>query len=122
MDTPLGGVDWIDHLRFDEEREHDHAIITNLWTLQNCTIKLHEAQYAVLDPNGVKRGWIQYDVEDGNDLREEQCVVIGMKRHSYEYYILAVRSTGADGEYKRTGVGLIQDDYVVGQRIDIRVV
>jgi len=30
MDIPLGGVNWIDHLRFNDERERDHAIITNL--------------------------------------------------------------------------------------------
>lgn len=121
MDTPLGKVDWIDHLQFDEERECDHAIVTNLWTFQNCTIGLHEAQYAVLDPNGVKRGWIQYDIEGGKDLREEQCVVVGRKHGTGEYYVLVVRSTGVDGEYKRTGVGLIQSYYVVGQRANIRV-
>lgn len=122
MDIPLGTVEWTDHLRFDEERECDHAIITNLWTFQNCTIGPHEAQYAVLDPDGVKRGWIQYDVKGSNDLREEQCVVVGRNSGCNDYYILAVRPTSADGEYKRTGVGLIQSNYVVGQRTDIRVV
>jgi hypothetical protein len=126
MHIPLGGVDWINHLQFDE-RKRDHAVIANLWTFQNCMIGLHEAQYAILDPNGVKRGWIQYDVEGGKDIREEQCVVVGRK-HGFmdngidKYYVLVVRSTGVDGEYKRTGVGLIQCDYVVGQRATIRVV
>lgn len=120
MDIPLGKVDWTDHLLFDEERECNHAIIANLWAFQNCMIEVHEAQYAVLDPNGVKRGWIHYDDEGGEDRRKEQCVVVG--RVSNEYYVLAVRSTGVDGEYRRTGIGLIQSDYVVGQRADIRVV
>jgi len=76
----------------------------------------------VLDPNRVKRGWIQYDVEGGKDLREEQYVVVGRKDDTHEYYVLVVRSTGVDGEYKRAGVGLIQSGYVVGQRTNIRVV
>lgn len=120
MDINFGRVEWIDHLGFDEDRECDHAIITNLWAFHNCTIGLHEAQYTVLDSNGVKRGWIQYDVEVGKDLRKEQCVVVG--RHSVEYYILAVRPTHVDGEYRRVGVGSIENHCVVGQKIDIRVV
>jgi len=122
MHIRMGAGYWIDHLRFDEERECDHAIIANLWTFQNCTIRIHEAQYAVLDPDGVKRGWIQYDVEGGKDPREEQCVVVGKESDIDEYYVLVVRSTGVDGEYKRTGVGLIQSDYVVGHRANIRIV
>jgi len=70
----------------------------------------------------VKRGWIQYNVEVSKDLREEQCVVVGRKRGIDEYYVLIIRSTGVDGEYKRAGVGLIQSDYVVGQRTNIWVV
>ena len=38
-----------------------------------------------------------------------------------EYYILVVRPTSVDGEYKRVGVGLIQSDYVVRQRFNVRV-
>jgi hypothetical protein len=124
VDIPLGRVDWIDHLRFDEERECDHAIISNLWTFQNCTMGLYGAQYAVLDSDGAKRGWIQYDVEGGKDLRKEQCVVVGRKSNGgiEEYYVLVVRPTRVDGEYRRIGVGLIQSDCVVGQRINVRVV
>ena len=122
MGIPSGYVDWIDLLQFDDERECDHAIITNLWPFQSCRIGLHEAQYVALDSNGVKRGWIQYDVESGKDLREEHCVVVGRKHCIDEYYILVVSSTSVDGEYKRTGVGMIQSDYVVGRRTNIRVV
>jgi hypothetical protein len=124
MDIPLGKVDWIDHLRFDEERECDHAIISNLWTFQNCTMGHYGAQYAVLDSDGAKRGWIQYDTEGSEDLHKEQCVVVGKKsdRDIEEYYVLVIRSTSVDGEYRRIGVGLIQSDYVVGQRTNVRVV
>ncbi|KAH8723294.1 heterokaryon incompatibility protein-domain-containing protein [Phaeosphaeriaceae sp. PMI808] len=123
MDIPLGEVDWIDHLRFDE-CECDYAISSNLWTFQNCTMGPYEAQYAVLDSDGAKRGWIQYDVEGSKDLRKEQCVVVGRKINSgiQEYYVLVVRPTSVDGEYRRVGVGLIRSDCVVGQRINVRVV
>jgi len=123
IDIPLRMVDWIDHLRF-EECECNHAIIASLWTFQNCTTRLCEAQYAVLDSNRVKRGWIQYDAEGDKDLRKEQCVVVGRKSNSGidEYYVLVVRSTNVNGEYRRIGVGLIQNECVVGQKINVRVV
>jgi hypothetical protein len=82
MDVPLGEVDWIDHLGFEEGCECDHAIIANLWTFQNCTMGPYEAQYAILDSNGARRGWIKYDVEGGKDLRKRQCVVVGRKSKS----------------------------------------
>ncbi|KAL5399273.1 hypothetical protein PMIN03_012691 [Paraphaeosphaeria minitans] len=124
MSIPFGEVDWIDHLRFDEECEGDHAIISSLWTFQDCMMGPYEAQYAVLDSNGAKRGWIQYDVEGSKDLCKEQCVVVGRKSNSSieEYYILVVRSTSVDVEYKRVGVGLIQSDCVVKRRPNVRVV
>jgi hypothetical protein len=132
MEIPLGSVDWSHHLRFDEKC--DHAIISNLWTFQNCKIRLYGAQYIVLDYDGTRRGQIWYDVEGSQDFLEEQCVVVGRKRKDKdedkedntlgveEYYVLAVRPTKVDGEYRRTGVGLIQSNCVVGQRINIRVV
>ncbi|KAH8726729.1 heterokaryon incompatibility protein-domain-containing protein [Phaeosphaeriaceae sp. PMI808] len=124
MDIPLGDVDWFDHLRFDEECECDHAIISNLWTFQNCTMELNKAQYAVLDSDGTHRGWIQYDIEGGKDLRKEHCVVVGRRSNDgiKEYYVLVVRPTSVNGEYRRVGAGLIESDFVVGQRINVRVV
>ncbi|KAF2175187.1 hypothetical protein K469DRAFT_724384 [Zopfia rhizophila CBS 207.26] len=123
-----------------KEIAYDHHVLSWSWmaysggiqfmdiplgeTFQNCKMGLYEAQYAVLDSDGAKRGWIQYDVEGGKDLRKEQYVVVGRKSNSgiEEYYVLVVRPTGVDGEYRRVGVGLIQSDCVVGQRINVRVV
>jgi hypothetical protein len=124
MDIPLGDVNWFDHLRFDEERECGHAIIASLWTFQNCKMGFYEAQYAVLDSNGAKRGWIQYDIEDGKDLRKAQCVIVGRKSDNgiEECYVLVVRSTSVDNEYRRVGVGLIRSDCVVRQRINVQLV
>jgi hypothetical protein len=92
-------------------------------------LEQEKKHYAILDSSGMKRGWIQYDVGEGDDLCNEQCVVAGRKpsKDRYgmdvkEYYILVVRPTGVDGEYGRVGVGLIQSDYVVRQKLDVRVV
>jgi len=85
-------------------------------------------RYAVFDFGRIKRGWIQYDVEEGGDLCKERCVVAGKKsnkgfdRLGVEYYILVVRPTSVDDEYERVGVGLIQSGYVVRQRLNVRVV
>ena len=51
-------------------------------------------------------------------------MVVGRKKDNgiEEYYVLVVRATGVDGEYRRVSVGLIQSDWVVGQRINVRVV
>ena len=126
MDIPFGTVDWINNLRFDKEREP--ALITDIGEFRDCTMKPNGKRYVVLDVDGKKRGWIQYDVEEGEDLCNERCVVAGKKPSKdedrldvKEYYILVIRPTSVDSEYKRVGVGLIQSDYVVRQRFNVRV-
>ena len=70
----------------------------------------------------------------GEGLFKERCIVAGKKSSKdkdkiedgdrldvKEYYILVVRPTSMDGEYKRVGVGMIQSDYVVRQRFNVRV-
>ena len=141
MDIPFGTVDWIDNLRFDEG--HELALITDIGEFRDCTMEPDGKYYAILDFGRTKRGWIQYDVEEDEDIFKEQCVVVGKKSIEdgdsegdiedgdnedgdrldvKEYYILVVRPTSVDGEYKRVGVGLIQSDYVVRQRLNVRVV
>ena len=124
MDIPSGKVDWINNLRFDER--HELALITNVGEFRDCTMEPDGKHYAILDFGRTKRGWIQYDVEEDKDLFKERCVVAGKKSgwnrlDVKEYYILVIRPTSVDGEYKRVGVGLIQSDYVVRQRFNVRV-
>ena len=105
--------------------------------------------YAILDSSKTKRGQIEYNIKEGEDLFKEQYVVVRKKSSKdrdsedknsenrdienrdskdgdrldvKEYYILVVRPTSIDGEYKRVRVGLIQSDYVVRQRLNVRVV
>ena len=122
MDIPFGTVDWINNLRFDERRKL--VLITDVGEFRDCTMGPDGKHYAILDFGRTKRGWIQYDIEEGEDLFKERCVVVGKKSRLdvKEYYILVVRPTSVDGEYKRVGVGLIQSDYVVRQRFNVRVV
>ncbi|KAF2192458.1 hypothetical protein K469DRAFT_717007 [Zopfia rhizophila CBS 207.26] len=127
MDIPFSNVDWIDKLHFDKECEL--ALIADVRAFLDCTVQPDGNQYAVLDFGGMKRGWIQYDVEESKDeesknIRKIECVIAGKKSNEdvKEYSILVVRPTKVDGEYRRVGVGLIQSDYVVRQRLDVRVV
>ena len=131
IDIPFGTVDWIDNLRFDKWRKL--VLITNIGKFRDCTMEPDGKYYAILDFGRTKRGWIQYDVEEGEDLFKERCVVAGKKSSKdkiedgdrldvKEYYILVVRPTSVDGEYKRVGVGLIQSYYVVRQRFNVRVI
>ena len=126
MDIPFGKVDWINNLRFD--KGHELALITDVGEFRDCTMELDGKDYAILDFSRTKRGWIQYDIEEDEDLFKERCVVVGKKSNKdgdildiKEYYILVVRPTSVGGECKRVGVGLIQSDYVVRQRLNVRV-
>ena len=133
MDIPFGTVDWIDNIQwFDEGREL--VLITDVGEFRDCTMELDGKHYAILDFGRIKRGWIQYDVKGDEDLSKERCVVAGKKSSKdkdkiedgdrlnvKEYYILVVRPTSMGGKYKRVGVGLIQSDYVVRRRFNVRV-
>ncbi|KAF2179531.1 HET-domain-containing protein [Zopfia rhizophila CBS 207.26] len=127
MKIPFDTVDWIANLQFDEECKL--ALFTKVGEFRNCMIQPDRKNYALLYSGKKEKGWIQYDVEKGEDLCKERCVVVGRKSNKYgdgldvkEYYILVVRPTGVDGEYSRVGVGLIQSDYVVRQEPNVRVV
>jgi hypothetical protein len=126
MEILWNEVDWIidDHLRFDKEHEYDHAVIASLGEIKHCTMERDGKKYDVFCRERKKRGWIQYDVEDGKGLYRGHCVVIGKKRKDDidEYYILLVGPTGVDDEYRRIGVGQIQSSCVVRLRDSIRLV
>src|SRR2546421_368714 len=77
MNIPFGRVDWIDNVRFDKDWEL--ALIADLGGFRDCTTEPDGKHYEVLDSGGMKRGWIQYDVEEGEELSKERCVVIGKK-------------------------------------------
>ena len=133
MDIPFGTVDWINNFWLNEEREL--VLIADIGEFRDCTMEPNGKYYAVLDFGGMERGWIQYDIEGGEDLCKDRCVVAGKKSNKdkdkiedgdilgvKEYYILVVRPASVDGKYERVGVGLIQSDYIVRQRLNVRVV
>lgn len=122
MSTVPLGMEWIDHLKFDEEHECNHAIICHLWAFQNDIIVSPEtdAPYIVTDVNGMNVGSIKYDTGGTKDLRKEHCVVLG--RGIDDYYLLVVEATKVKNEYRRIGAGLIQCECVVGLKEDIRIV
>lgn len=68
LDVPFGKVDGVDHLIFDEQCKH--ALIANALSFKNLATKADGKQYAVLDSDSAKRGWIQYDVRNSEELVE----------------------------------------------------
>jgi hypothetical protein len=87
-----------------------------------CTMESEGSRYAVFDLSKTNRGWIRYDVEDGKNLLEEHCVVVGSTENSENYYILLVRPTGIDSEYEQVGMGQVSKNCLVRMRVDVRVV
>ncbi|KAF2190356.1 hypothetical protein K469DRAFT_723149 [Zopfia rhizophila CBS 207.26] len=94
--------DWNSSLRFDEECKL--ALIAEVEKVRDCTIQLDREHYAVLDSGGIKRGWIQYDIERGRDLLQRTI------------------PAGGDGKHRKVGIGLIESDNVVRQRRNVRLV
>ena len=88
IDIPFNQVQWATNLCFDPDRKH--ALIVDVGKFQDCRIELDGNCFAVIDLSATKRGWIRYDVEDGKNLLEEHCVVVGSTRNSEDYYILLV--------------------------------
>lgn len=137
MDITFGDVDWNGKLQFNKEhkyfnifkRKGRHALVTDIGVFQNCSLERRDISHAVLDSSKVERGRIWYDIEASDDLHTKRCVVVGRNSREDEhgpgnkkYYILVVRLTSVDGEYTRVGVGWIQSNYVVRQRLNVRVV
>jgi hypothetical protein len=118
-------------------------LVTNVCVFQNCSLEQRDTSYAILDSSKAERGKIQYNVKASKDLHAKRCVVVGRKHKVKdnefedsdeikdedndilgvkEYYILVVRLTSVDGEYRRVSVRLIQSSCVVGQRTNVRIV
>ena len=117
-------VRWYDSLRFDTERKL--ALIANVGYFRNCTAEPDGTGHIIFDFRKVRRGWLQYNVEGIVDLRMLRCVCVGKDRgypfSTKKYYILVVRSTSIDGEYERVGSGVIQENYVEGEVLNMRIV
>ena len=69
IDIPFGTVDWINNLQFDKGCEL--ALIFDIGEFWDCIIELDGKYYAILDFGRMKRGQIQYDIEEDKDLFKE---------------------------------------------------
>jgi hypothetical protein len=123
INVNLSQLDVINNLRFDKRDKQ--ALITNVWEFQDCHLKEKKkaesqaARREILDSCETERGWIMYNVEGGEDLLSERSVVVG--RMNREYYMLIVRQTAVESEYKRVGTGMVQQGYISRQEADVRV-
>ena len=121
-ELPVGVVRWNISLRFDKDRDCDHSLIADVGKFQDCEMKLEGSLHAVFDLSETNRGWICYDIEDGKDILQEHCVVVGSTQNLEDYYILLVRPTAVDGEYKRVGMGQVSKNCLVRTQASVRVV
>lgn len=121
MKLPISGVHWNHKLRFDDKRKL--ALIASARKFQNCTTELDGTRYAILDSNKVRRGWVRYDIEEF-DLCEARCVLVGSKTTliAKKSFMLVVRRTSVEGEYKRVGLGMIHKSFVKEEAVDMRIV
>ncbi len=106
-------------LRFDQSG----ALIAKAWEFKDCHVKRQTQDGThpqILDSNEVKRGWIVYDVEDGEDCSEERGVVVARTEDGSEYYMLVVKGMKT-GEYERVGMGKVQTDYISRQEPNVRI-
>jgi hypothetical protein len=123
-ELPVGRVHWITSLRFDKDRDCDHALIADVGVFQDCEMRLDGSRYAVFNLSEPKtnRGWICYDVKDGKNLLEEHCIVVGSTVDSENYYVLLVRPTTEGREYERVGMGEVAKNCLVRIQANVRVV
>jgi hypothetical protein len=136
MDIAFGKVEWVRSLRFNKRNRYrwfnkkwKPALVTDISSFRNCSVKQSESGCTILDSGGAERGGIQYDVETHERLDFERCVVVGRDWGYFQsdaeerkYYILVVRSTGMENEYTRVGAGWIRGDYVARQDIQALIV
>jgi hypothetical protein len=133
-DILFGEVEWVRSLRFNKRnrlrwlnKKWKPALVTDISSFQRCSPERRGTGYALLDLEGVERGWIQYDMERHKRLDAEECVVVGRESCKSDagkgkYYILVVRPTGMENEYTRVGAGWILGDYVARQGIQALIV
>jgi hypothetical protein len=121
-EIPYGDMQLLTSLQFDQDCDCEHALVADVGKFQDCTMQSDGNRCAVFDLSKTKRGWVQYDVEDGKDLLEEHCVVVGTTLDGENYYILVTRPTSVDDEYERVGIGLVSKSCVVREQANVRVV
>ncbi|KAH6662701.1 heterokaryon incompatibility protein-domain-containing protein, partial [Halenospora varia] len=106
-----------------------NTLITNVWVFRDCHLKedaeSEVVRRQILNLGEMDIGWITYDVEDSKDLGGERGVVVGRRHQNFwsgvrEWYILIVRQR-AENEYKRVGVGAIQQDYLVREPLEVYI-
>ena len=128
-EVPFGNLDLFNDLEFAPQNKT--ALITKVWEFQDCylgEVMPETSCHQILDSRGTERGWIMYDVEDGEDLGGERGVVVARCHKSssdsqqldnWEYYILVVRQIA--GEYERVGIGRVQRGCISRQEPDVLV-
>ena len=127
IDIPFSTVNWINNLRFNKRREL--VLITYIGKFRDYTIEPNRKHYTILDFGRTKRGQIQYNIKEDEDLFKERYIIARKKSSGdrdrldvKEYYILVIRPTSIYSKYKRVRVRLIQSNYIIRQRFKVQVI
>lgn len=134
MDIAFDKVEWVRGLRFNKRYKYRRfnkkwrpALVTDIGSFRRCNHERRGTGYAILDFDGVERGWIQYDIETYGRLDAERCVVVGRDIRDSDvgkrkYYILVVNPTSVKNQYTRVGAGWILSDYMARQGVQASIV
>jgi hypothetical protein len=134
MNIAFEQVEWVRSLRFSQENEHralnekgQPALVTDISSFLGCSLKQSDLGYAVLDSDGAKKGWIQYDMGAHEGLNAERCVVVGrdvleINAGKRKYYILVVTPTSIENEYTRVETGWVLNSHVARQGVQALIV
>ncbi|CAG8979562.1 hypothetical protein HYALB_00011916 [Hymenoscyphus albidus] len=137
-----GGIKFIDDLYGNLEifipleffEEDKKMLQTDVWRFEeNCHLgEESEGEFKtrrqILNSLGQKVGWLSFDVEDRKEFRGEQVVVVGKKRQvdgseNQMFHVLLVRqSDGAENEFERVGMGMVQQGYLSRQQRNVCII
>ena len=112
INVEFGRLDVCQNLNFVEEDRN--ALITDLWEIGNCHFKGDEEELGaisckiLISLSGMEIGWIQYDVNNGQDLPLDGITVVGRsKAKGLDLYYVLILRCGVENEYQRVGVGVV---------------
>lgn len=118
--SDLGTIDVFQEIRFGEDE-----LKAAVWKFAGSDTRIdtgdEHTRSRILDGNGLEKGWISFDTEVKPARIPDLVVIARLKINpvgGLRYFVLFIEQQTSE-EYKRLGVGMIQEDYrleLIGQR------
>lgn len=95
-----------------------NALDVVVWKFRDCHVEVSRTspERRILGTSAgerKERGWVIYDVEDGNDLSLERAVIMAKRGGRGERcYMLVVKLQAGRSEYERVGMREIEEEWV----------